>query len=71
MQIETVFSNQTIDTFKIGHEEIMFLKENINNSNYDMKQLYKASKDGFHWKDFHKKVDNKGPTLTLIKSEYD
>ena len=33
--------------------------------------LYRASIDGFHWKDFHKKVDNKGPTLTLIKSEND
>ena len=36
-----------------------------------MRQLYKASEDGFSWKDFHNKVDNKGPTLTFIKSEYD
>ena len=49
----------------------MFLKENINYCTYDMRLLYRASDDGFNWKDFHQKVDNKGPTLTLIKSEYD
>ena len=51
----------------------MFLKENIGfeNKTYDMKLLYRATDDGFHHKDFHKKVDNRGPTLTLIKSEHD
>ena len=48
----------------------MFLKENIKYWSYDMRLLYRASFDGFHWKDFHKKVDSRGPTLTLIKSEY-
>ncbi len=32
------------------------------------KLLYKASKDGFSAFSFHMKVDNRGPTITLIKS---
>ena len=34
-----------------------------------MKLLYRGSRDGALSKDFHKKCDNKGPTVTLIKSE--
>ncbi len=31
-------------------------------------RLYKASSNGFGASDFHKFCDNKGPTLTLIKT---
>ncbi|EFC38782.1 predicted protein [Naegleria gruberi] len=32
--------------------------------------LYRATRDGFSAKNFHEKCDNKGPTLSLIKSEH-
>lgn len=31
--------------------------------------IYRASKDGFHAKNFHWKCDGKGPTFCLIKSK--
>jgi hypothetical protein len=30
--------------------------------------VYRASRDGFEGKNFHQRVDNSGPTVTLIKS---
>ena len=32
--------------------------------------LYKASQDGWTAANFHTKCDNKGATITLIKSEF-
>lgn len=32
--------------------------------------LYKASRDGFRASDFHRVCDSRGPTITLIKSEF-
>jgi hypothetical protein len=29
--------------------------------------LFRGSRDGWMWADFHKKCDLKGPTITLIK----
>lgn len=37
------------------------------NKQFDL--LYRGSKDGFGSKEFHAKVDAKGPTLTIIKSK--
>jgi len=34
-----------------------------------LQRLYKATWDGFSGKDFHRLCDNKGPTLTLIRSQ--
>ena len=34
-----------------------------------MELIYRGSKDGMTGKDFHKKCDNKGETITLIKNE--
>ena len=31
--------------------------------------LYRGSRDGFGSKEFHAKVDAKGPTLTIVKSK--
>ena len=31
--------------------------------------LYRGSVDGWKPKDFHKRCDNKGPTLTIIKTK--
>jgi len=41
------------------------------NKNIILKRIYSARFDGFQAEIFHKKCDNKGPTLTLIKNEYD
>jgi hypothetical protein len=30
--------------------------------------IYKAGRDGFKAEDFHSRCDNKGPTITVIKS---
>ena len=32
-----------------------------------IKILYKGSINGWMFKDFHEKVDNNGPTITLMK----
>ena len=54
-----------IDSF-INSEEIKFIIECIGKKNLKFKKIYKMSKDGD--KDiFHKKCDNKGPTLCLFK----
>eukprot|EP01125_Pyxidicula_operculata_P008705 TRINITY_DN2896_c1_g2_i3.p1 TRINITY_DN2896_c1_g2~~TRINITY_DN2896_c1_g2_i3.p1 ORF type:complete len:148 (+),score=42.80 TRINITY_DN2896_c1_g2_i3:1-444(+) len=36
--------------------------------NHKLELLYRGSRDGFSSKDFHSKCDNKGATLTLVKS---
>lgn len=33
--------------------------------------LYRASEHGFTYSAFHDKCDNKGPTISLIKSEHE
>ena len=35
-----------------------------------MTLLFRGSKDGFKSAAFHKNCDNKGATLTIVKSEY-
>ena len=35
---------------------------------YQIKILYRSTKDGDSYKDFHNKVDNKGETITLFKT---
>ena len=35
----------------------------------DTQLLYRASRDGFAASDFHSRCDNKGPTITIIKSK--
>lgn len=37
--------------------------------NFTLELLYRASRDGYSSENFHKKCDNKSPTLTLIKSK--
>ena len=38
----------------------------IDKTNFTL--LYRASRDGWMWKDFHSKCDKKGATVTLVKS---
>ena len=39
--------------------------------NPETKLLYKGSKDGFRATNFHVMCDGKGPTISVIKSDYD
>jgi TLD len=36
----------------------------------EFKLAYRASKDGYYSSDFHRKCDNIGPTLSLIKTTH-
>ncbi len=40
-------------------------------TNVTFELLWKGTRDGFGAATFHSKCDNKGPTLTVIKSQYD
>ncbi|KAJ5068787.1 pep-cterm sorting domain-containing protein [Anaeramoeba ignava] len=52
-------------------EYVKKLQEWINDNDffYKMKKGYSAKKDGFDCKNWHKKVDNKGKTLIIIKTK--
>jgi BTB/POZ domain-containing protein KCTD9 len=41
----------------------------MNDSELKLNLLYKATKDGFRAINFHSRCDNKGPTISVIKSE--
>jgi hypothetical protein len=53
------------DLLPIHLEEI--LADWIPNCNFSL--LYKATRDGFEPEDFHNTCDNKGPTITIIKTK--
>jgi hypothetical protein len=44
------------------------LNQFYGNENQKWRMIYKATRDGFDSKDFHRCCDEKGPTLTLIQS---
>jgi hypothetical protein len=44
--------------------------EKIGLKSYRTKLLYQGTRDGFKASSFHTLCDSKGPTLTLVKSEY-
>ena len=52
------------------HREILvtWLKENETIANDSDKLLYRASRDGWAASNFHSCCDNKGPTVTVVKS---
>ena len=50
-------------------EEINLLNEWINNKNNNYSLIYKGSKDGDSYENFHEKCDNKGPTIMIIESK--
>ena len=47
---------------------INWIKEKINKDNITFELIFKMSENGTNSKDFHKFCDNKGPTLTLVKT---
>jgi BTB/POZ domain-containing protein KCTD9 len=42
----------------------------MNVSDLKLNLIYKASRDGFKAIDFHSRCDNKGATISVIKSEH-
>jgi hypothetical protein len=42
----------------------------MNVSDLKLNLIYKAKKHGFKINDFHSRCDNKGPTISVIKSEH-
>ena len=47
---------------------INWIKQKINKKNIDFKKIFTMSLNGSSCNDFHKYCDNKGPTLTIIKT---
>jgi len=74
------------DEFKIIEDETKESKSLLDNENEKVlrkwlsalyqqanpafKLIYKATQHGFSGKDFHRHCESKGPTVSLIKSEY-
>ena len=49
-------------------EQIKLLNQWINNKNNNFTLIYKGSRDGDSYINFHEKCDNQGPTIMIIKS---
>ena len=49
-------------------EEYSFIRS-LFSKNYKFNLIYQATKDGSYPENFHAKCDNKGPTITLIKTD--
>ena len=47
---------------------IDWLKETLTSANHDYVLLYRASRNGWAAANFHSCCDNKGPTVTVVKS---
>ena len=45
-----------------------FLKETLTSPSYDYALIYRASRNGWAAANFHSFCDNKGPTVTVVKS---
>lgn len=55
-----------------AREQKNFVKGSVPNFNQQttkFKLLYRASRDGWNVYDYHLRCDNKGPTVTLVKSK--
>ena len=50
-------------------DEIDLLNKWINNKNNTFSLIYKGSRDGDTYDNFHEKCDNKGPTIMIIKTD--
>lgn len=61
----THFLNQSLCTFT--NEEKLFLKRIVGYNEPVTSLLYRGSRDGWTYADFHKLCDEKGPTITLFK----
>lgn len=62
------FTDYTMKTFNIYLRQVKFIHKQIN-SRVKFEPLYRGTTDGFTASAFHAKVDNKGPTLTFIRTD--
>ena len=64
------FFNSSIINNNINGQNILinWIKEKINKNSIKFELIFKMSENGTSSDDFHKYCDNKGPTLTLIKT---
>ena len=68
-KLKFVFNSDIIkNDFKKQNIINNWIKEKMDKDNLKYELLYKMSENGSSSKDFHKFCDNKGPTLTLIKT---
>ena len=67
---DNCFFNSSIINNNINGQNILinWIKEKINKNSIKFELIFKMSKNGTSSNDFHKYCDNKGPTLTLIKT---
>ena len=63
--IESLIINKDI---KKQEAIVNWIKQKINKNNIDFKKIFTMSLNGSSCNDFHKYCDNKGPTLTIIKT---
>ncbi|CAF3348644.1 unnamed protein product [Rotaria sp. Silwood2] len=64
LKILTIFPNGTL----LEREQKMKLNEFYGNRDQRWQLIYKASRDGFDTNAFHSRCDNKGPTMTIVRS---
>ena len=62
------FKNSLILSLGQRQTLIDWLKETLTSASHDYVLLYRASRDGWSASNFHSCCDNKGPTVTVIKS---
>ena len=58
------FPNSTL----LERKQMIKLNEFYGNRDQEWQLIYKASRDGFDAIEFHTRCDNKGPTMTVIRS---
>lgn len=73
LAISNDFNEETMKAFDLDEEHESLLKQWVGGENAEKVKfslLYKASKDTFSSYTMHAKIDNQGPTICLIKSEF-
>ena len=78
--IDKITENEIIENIRIDSKIIEITKDldflinrlknvsNIKQKNINFNLLYRATRDGDNFNDFHSRVDNKNSTLTIIKT---
>ena len=75
IKIPKIINDNLYDNFKClnfvnkDEYELLYNWFDNNNNNIKFKLLYKATKDGDSPDSFHNNCDNKGPTITFIKTD--
>ena len=63
------FEKLTQEVMSIGKKEVQFFRMHLGNK-ASVRLLYRGSRDGFYPRTSHEEIASKGPTLHLIKSEF-